>query len=980
MKPLVTAVLVANGDSEYLSVTLAALRNQTRPVDRLLLVDTSSDRGLAQITIRGGESLIQTGQIKNLAAAISACQPLELVAETAQNWLWLLHDDSAPTATALELLLRTAEVSPSVAAIGPKLVDWNNPRRIQQLGLTLTPGGEIFSPVSGELDQAQHDALDDVLAISTAGMLIRTDVYAAVGGLDAGAPNLAADVELCVRVRRAGLRVAVAPEARVAHAGLSLAGQRPRSWLGGSPRTALRRANAHLRIAYSPLLIALLLVVFAPVIGVLRAAWAIASKHPNRIWAELSTGFWVFLTGFSRLAGRARANRGARITLQSLGQLRATRAQLRQRRLADAALDDQALDSATDGTSGGASHAEASPLLQDGAVDTTRTIGDRLSFAGAGGPWIALALIALSLRFWPTNIAAVGGGSLALSADWYSLFTHAGASYQQIGLGFYGPSDPFNWVLLALGSLTPWQPSLGLALFLLLAKALAFAGAWRALSLITARAWLRNIGALAFALWPTLSQAQLDARVPAIVATVALPWLTFAIARAAGLGKYAPRRSASRTWSWVGVAGLLLLAVGASAPNLLPALFAAIVVVLFTRLRRFGYLFWTPLPLAAALAPLVWFEAVGLLQPLTTLADPGVAVPSEPQQFWQLLLGGSIGADKTLFGLGAYSIWFTVPVILIAILATLSKRFVFAASLWLLVLGSLVSAWLVQRLDFAAVGVGSSTTALERVGGSPSALLGLAAMGLIALLVVALDRLPSKAWRGIAYAVVVFAMLLPSAAVFAANSPAQRFTDGRAVPSIVAAETARGSQLKTLVLRDTGFDAMGQRKLTAELVSGDGIQLDDLSLAYRFALAGLAGQRAEYGQVGQLVADLSSSNSADLTKPLQDSGIGYVLLPETRSTGARQLAISLEAADELESVGKTEYGQLWRVKHPNPKLAVAPESVPSPWSITKIIQLIVIAAFVLLAIPGRSSGSGTRRESEIFMGQTDEPNGGDEFD
>ena len=278
MKPLVTAVLVANGDSEYLSVTLAALRNQTRPVDRLLLVDTSSDRGLAQITLRGGESLIQTGQIKNLAAAIWACQPLELVAETAQNWLWLLHDDSAPTATALELLLRTAEVSPSVAAIGPKLVDWNNPRRIQQLGLTLTPGGEIFSPVSGELDQAQHDALDDVLAISTAGMLIRTDVYAAVGGLDAGAPNLAADVELCVRVRRAGHRVAVAPEARVAHAGLSLAGQRPRAWLGGSPRTALRRANAHLRIAYSPLLIALLLVVFAPVIGVLRAAWAMATS------------------------------------------------------------------------------------------------------------------------------------------------------------------------------------------------------------------------------------------------------------------------------------------------------------------------------------------------------------------------------------------------------------------------------------------------------------------------------------------------------------------------------------------------------------------------------------------------------------------------------------------------------------------------------------------------------------------------------
>lgn len=974
MKPLVTAFVVALGDSEYLRVTLAALRNQTRPVDRLIVVDTSTDRALSSLDLRAGESLIQTGTIKNLAAALAACQPLELPVGSngangsEQNWLWLLHDDSAPTASALETLLSTAEVSPSVAIIGPKLVDWNNPRRIQQLGLTLTPSGDIFSPVANELDQAQHDHIDDVLAVSTAGMLIRTDVYQAVGGLDAGAPNLAADVELCVRVRRAGHRVAVAPTARVAHAGLSLAGKRPRQWLGAGPRTALRRANAHLRIAYSPVLVALVSVLLAPLVGVLRAAWAIASKHPNRIWAELSTGFWVFFTGFARLAGRARANRGALITIQSLRSLRATRAQLRQHRLNQAVQDDQALD------------AEARPLLQDGAVETSRSLGERLTFSGAGGLWFVVALIALSLRLWPTNAAAIGGGALPLSADWYTLFTHAGASYQQIGLGFYGPSDPFNWVLLGFGSLTPWQPSLGLAVFLLLAKAIAFVGAWRAVSLITARAWLRNLGGLAFALWPALSQAQLDARIPAVVAMVALPWLTFAVARAAGLGKHAPRRSASRTWSWVGVGGLLLLAVGASAPNLLPALFAAIVVVLFTRLRRFGYLFWTPLPLAAVLAPLVWFEVVGLLEPLTTLADPGVALPNEPAQFWQLLLGGSIGAAKALFGAGAYSIWFTAPVLLIAVLATLSKRFVFAASLWLLVLGAVVSAWLVQRLDFAAVGVGSSTTALERVNGSPSALLGLAAMGLIGLLVVALDQFGSRAWRTIAATSVALLMVLPSGAAFAANSPSQRFADGRVVPSIVAAETARGSQLKTLVLRDTGFDANGQRKLTAELVSGDGIQLDDLSLAYRFALAGLAGQRAEYGRVGQLVADLSSSTSADLTKPLQDAGIGYVLLPEVRSAGGRELAIALQAADELESVGKTEYGQLWRVKHPNPKLAVAPESVPSPWSVTKIIQLIVIASFVLLAIPGRSTGIGGRSESEIFVGQTDEPTGGDEFD
>jgi hypothetical protein len=84
------------------------------------------------------------------------------------------------------------------------------------------------------------------------------------------------------------------------------------------------------------------------------------------------------------------------------------------------------------------------------------------------------------------------------------------------------------------------------------------------------------------------------------------------------------------------------MVVGASAPNVLPALILAMAVVLFSRLKKFGYLFWIPLPLGAALAPLVWFEVVGLLHPAATLADPGLPQTSSVGQFWQLLLGNGI--------------------------------------------------------------------------------------------------------------------------------------------------------------------------------------------------------------------------------------------------------------------------------------------------------------------------------------------------
>lgn len=978
MKPFVTALVVAPGDSEYLSVTIEALRNQRRKADRVIIVDTSDDRALADLPLHSSESLVQPGNIKNLNQAIAAAAPLRVAVEGQQDWLWLLHDDSAPRVDALAELLKVVEVAPSVTVVGPKQLQWNDPRQILQMGLTLTRSGALFSPVAGELDQGQHDDVDDVLAVGTAGMLVRTDSYEQLGGFDPAAPNLAADIDFGIRMRRAGHRVVVAPDAKLAHAGLSLAGQRAKRWLGASPRTALRRASMHLRIAYAPLLVSLFYILFAPILGILRAIWSIASKHPNRIWSELSSGFWAFFTGLGRLRSRGLVRRQAKLALRDLDSLRATGQQVRQQRLNEAVRDDIAAFGEQDLV------AESAPLLQEGAIDIARDAQSNRSLTASGALWWAAGLVALSYAFWPVRPAAVGGGLLPLSGDWYTLFTHAGASFQNLGLGFYGPSDPFNWVLLAVGSLTPWQPSLALAILLLLAKSLAFIGAWRSLSLITGKVWLRTVGALLYALWPTLNLAAVEGRIATLIAAIALPWFALAVARASGMGKNAPRRSAARTWSWIGVAGLLLMVIGASAPSTLPLLLLALAVVLFSRLRRFGYLFWLPLPVAAALAPIIWFDSVNLLQPAAALADPGLPQTSPVHQFWQLLLGGGVPDDSVLFGAGAYAIWLTIPVLVLAAIALLSRRVVFASTLWLLVIAALVAAWVVERLDFAAVGVGTSSLATDRVNGSPYALLSLAAMGLITLAIFTLDQMSARVPLRVFATVTVLATVLPSAAVFAVTPTQVRFTDERVVPSIVAAETERGSQLKTLVLAasaDAGATADARvNRLSAELVSGDGVQLDDVSTAYRFALADLSSQRSEYAIVGQLVADLASANGTSVNAALRDSGIGYILLPETKSVAARSLAIALDGSDELEPVGLTDYGRLWRVAHPNETLSIAPESTPSPWSITKVVQLSVILGFVLLAIPGRSNTSGRRRDSEIFVGQTDEPTGGEEFD
>ncbi|MCZ9336448.1 glycosyltransferase, partial [Streptomyces sp. TRM76130] len=54
--------------------------------------------------------------------------------------------------------------------------------------------------------------------VSTAGMLVRRDVFEALGGFDRRLPLMRDDVDLCWRAHAAGHRVLVAPEAVVRHA------------------------------------------------------------------------------------------------------------------------------------------------------------------------------------------------------------------------------------------------------------------------------------------------------------------------------------------------------------------------------------------------------------------------------------------------------------------------------------------------------------------------------------------------------------------------------------------------------------------------------------------------------------------------------------------------------------------------------------------------------------------------------------------
>src|SRR5215470_8887203 len=183
---VVTAVIVAHDGATWLPQVADAVLGQTRPVQRVVAVDTGSrDRSGSVLGAKFGRSAAfgmdrSTGYGAAIARALlhrtantavpspPGAQPTDRL-----EWIWLLHDDCEPAPDCLEQLLRGTVETTSAAVLGPKLRDWSNRDVVVEAGVTLdTATRRVTGIEPKEVDQGQHDGDRDVLAVSSAGMLV----------------------------------------------------------------------------------------------------------------------------------------------------------------------------------------------------------------------------------------------------------------------------------------------------------------------------------------------------------------------------------------------------------------------------------------------------------------------------------------------------------------------------------------------------------------------------------------------------------------------------------------------------------------------------------------------------------------------------------------------------------------------------------------------------------------------------------------
>lgn len=235
----VLAVLVCHDGEEWLPEALKALRAATPRPRHVLAVDTGSldeTPRLLSEAARGEDRVLDgvltrdrdTGFAAAVQEAVSAA--IERWGDPG-GWIWVLHDDCAPAPDCLATLLTAAEASPSAGVLGPLALDWTDPRIVVEAGLSTDSSGHRQTGLGpSEVDWSrfgrEYGQSSEVLAVPSAGMLVRRELWERLGGFDAAISLLREDIDFGWRANRAGAVVLCVPAARMRHARAVTTGQR----------------------------------------------------------------------------------------------------------------------------------------------------------------------------------------------------------------------------------------------------------------------------------------------------------------------------------------------------------------------------------------------------------------------------------------------------------------------------------------------------------------------------------------------------------------------------------------------------------------------------------------------------------------------------------------------------------------------------------------------------------------------------------
>ncbi len=227
--PVISIIIVSWNVRDLLDKCLASLDAALAaiPESEIFVVDSASDDGSADMTRAKHPQARVLEQRENIGFVRANNLALE---RAAGEFLLLLNPDTEVAPDALTTLLDFMRANPHAAIVGPHTRNSDGShqstrRRFPTLwtGLFESSWFAPFAPASIERHYRMLECADDAILecdwAQGSALLLRREVYADIGALDAGFAMYYEELDYCRRAKQAGWRVFYHGGARITHHG-----------------------------------------------------------------------------------------------------------------------------------------------------------------------------------------------------------------------------------------------------------------------------------------------------------------------------------------------------------------------------------------------------------------------------------------------------------------------------------------------------------------------------------------------------------------------------------------------------------------------------------------------------------------------------------------------------------------------------------------------------------------------------------------
>jgi len=213
--PRVSVVIVNWNGKDHLAECLDSLRCQTFKDFEIILVDNGSEDGSREFVQEYFHEVRLVALQKNCGFAGGNNAGIQAASG---KYIALLNNDTKVDPAWLTNLLKEAEENPSIVGMwASKILSYDNPEIIDNVGLLMYPDGLGRGKGRLEKDEGQYDKTGEAFFPSGCAGLYRREMLDEIGLFDEEFFAYADDVDLGLRARLAGWQCIYVPSAKVYH-------------------------------------------------------------------------------------------------------------------------------------------------------------------------------------------------------------------------------------------------------------------------------------------------------------------------------------------------------------------------------------------------------------------------------------------------------------------------------------------------------------------------------------------------------------------------------------------------------------------------------------------------------------------------------------------------------------------------------------------------------------------------------------------